>query len=230
MTNSTNESQSAPHDPDWIQALGDHIEHHIGPVANVIQEMVSDVVRIDLFLIEPDESRDYFTLVTCGMSSRPMDVPITDPDDLVLAPRRRYAELVLALPPTWPIYSDLLREEDYFWPIRWLKRIARLPHLYSDWVATGVTIPNGNPPQPVAPSTELCSFLLHEPMLFPEEFRTLQREEQIINFYSLVPLYEDELNFKIANKTDKLTQLFTQHQVTELVQPNRPHLPVGTAP
>ena len=41
----------------------------------VFHEIVSDVVHIDLLHVPPRRERPFHTLVTCGMSVRPMNVP-----------------------------------------------------------------------------------------------------------------------------------------------------------
>ena len=43
-----------------------------------------------------------------------------------------------------------------------------------------------------------------------------------INFYGVVPLYEDEMDFKLEKGTEALFDLFDEHEVTELVAPDRP--------
>ena len=113
-------------DDRFVTAIGEHVVKHVGPVTDVFHERVSDIVPIDVLVIGPDEGRPFTTLVTCGMSERPMRVPLENPDDLGLIPELRYAELLLALPPEWPVTPAAFEDEANYWPVRWLKRLARL--------------------------------------------------------------------------------------------------------
>ena len=98
-----------------------HVEQHIGPVGSVFHELGSDFVHIDIHVVPPTPGRDYLTLVTTGMSDWPMAVP--DDSDYPC-----YAELLVNLPAGWPLYQEAFEEEDNYWPVRWLKLLARWPH------------------------------------------------------------------------------------------------------
>ena len=41
-----------------------------------------------------------------------------------------YAEMVLCLPPTWKVSDEesTSDDEENYWPIHWMKMLARLPH------------------------------------------------------------------------------------------------------
>ena len=96
-----------PPDPDLdANLIADHVIAHIGPIANVFHEIKPDVVAIDLLVVGPSETRPVITLVTCGMSDRPIRIPIEDPDDLARVPELRFAELLLCLPPDWPLNPE----------------------------------------------------------------------------------------------------------------------------
>jgi hypothetical protein len=86
-------------DSENIAAIEAHIEKWIGKPATVFHELISDKVHIDIHIIPPSESRRCYTLVTSGMSDRPMKAPEQRPD---LA----YAELFLSLPPDWKMADE----------------------------------------------------------------------------------------------------------------------------
>jgi hypothetical protein len=67
--------EPAAGDEESIQAITRHIGQYVGPPARVFHELISDLVHIDLHLVEPTAERDYCTLVTSGMSDRPMPAP-----------------------------------------------------------------------------------------------------------------------------------------------------------
>ena len=58
-----------------LEAISDHIERHIGKIAQVWHEILSDLVHVDVHEIAPTEDRPYWTLVTSGMSDRSMAAP-----------------------------------------------------------------------------------------------------------------------------------------------------------
>jgi hypothetical protein len=196
-----------------ITAITTHIETHLGPVDWVFHEVVSDLVHIDVHLVKPTPERPHWTLVTSGMSDRPMNAP--DASD-------RYAELFLSLPGDWPLHQADFAEEANYWPVRWLKALARLPHEYDTWLGWGHTIPNGDPAEPFAESTSFCCWLVLPPLLAPEEFGELEvSDDKRIRFLALVPLYEDEMNYKLEEGAQELVQRFERRGVSELVDVGR---------
>ena len=62
-------------DGDHIETISNHIEEHVGPVSQVLHELVSDLVHVDIHQVSPTKSRPYHTLITSGMSDRPMTLP-----------------------------------------------------------------------------------------------------------------------------------------------------------
>ena len=166
--------QPAAGDPEHIERISEHIERHFGPVAGVYHELISDLVHIDVHVVNPTPQRNCYTLVTSGLSEAPMSVP----EGLEAL---RFAELFIQLPPTWPLHelnkvaarrreespAEAAAAERWYWPIRWLKTLARLPHEYDTWLGEGHTVPNGDPPEPYAEGTALCGAMLVEPTLVP---------------------------------------------------------------
>lgn len=211
-------------DPDelFVNAIGEHVVKHVGPVTNVFHERVSDLVRVDLLVVGPHEGRPFTTLVTCGMSERPMRVPLENPDDLALIPELRFAELFLALPPDWPMTPEAFQDEAHFWPIRWLKRLARLPHQMDGWLGLGHTIPNGDPPRPFAANSGFAGWLIDEPVVLPRELLKLRVADRVINFYAAVPLYPAEMEFKLHNGGGALAQRLDRGKVSEVIDVKRP--------
>ena len=203
-------------DPENIEAVSEHIEQHLGPVESVFHELVSDMVHVDVHWVKPSKRRPWHTLITSGMS----DLPMTVPD-----PCREYehAELCINLPRQWKISDKAFRNEQYYWPVRLLKMLARLPHEFETWLGTGHTVPNGDPAEPYADNTKLCCALILPPVSSPEKFHCLETEDgRMTWFYSVVPLYEDEMNFKLNKGLDALLSRFDSHDVSDMIDINRP--------
>ena len=69
------------------------------------------------------------------------------------------AELAIALPADWKLNQESIQDERWYWPIRLLKALARLPIVNDTWLAWGHTMDNT---RPFAENTELCAFILAE--------------------------------------------------------------------
>jgi hypothetical protein len=198
-----------------IEAISDHIEEFVGKVDGVFHEIVSDLVHIDVHMVAPRKKRDYYTLVTSGMSDRPMKAPEG-------AEGKQYAEVMICLPPDWKLSEKAFEKERWYWPVRWLKMLARLPHEYDTWLWEHHTVPNGDPPEPFADNTDLCVSYLLRPALFPKEFFKLKLKKKTIHFLCLVPLHADETKFKLKEGSDALVDLLDDAGVTELLDVERP--------
>jgi hypothetical protein len=210
------EFQLAIGDDDSIDRISAHIEEHIGPVAGVFHELISDLVHVDIHMVAPTAERPYHTLITSGMS----DLPMTTPEGTDLP---KYAELILSLPPDWPLTKEAFADGRNYWPIRLLKTLARLPHEYETWLGFGHTVPNnGDPAEPYAENTKLCCALVYQPLLVPEPALALKiDDEKTIWFYSVVPLYEEEMNFKLKKGSGEFFKRLQRQEVNELLDIKR---------
>jgi hypothetical protein len=214
-------------DEDTIAAISDHIERHLGPIAGVFHELISDQVHLDVYIVAPSADFPFYTLVTSGMSDRPMAVPPeADPDE---APP--YAELCILLPSTWPLpapgedSAEAFEDENVYWPIRWLKMVARLPHEYHTWLGFGHTIPNGEEAEPFADDTEQGCMLLLTAISLPEEFQTLQvRSNKTVQFYTLYPLYREEMELKMNQGVGALLDRFEEYNISDVLDLTRPNV------
>lgn len=205
----------APQGEECIKEISDHIESHLGKVETVFHEIVSDTVHIDVHFVKPTDDFPFVRLVTSGMS----DLPMTVPDG---AESSRYAELMVTLPGDWRLDQKSFEDENWYWPVRLLKGLARLPHKYRTWLGFGHSVPNGDPPEPYASRTGLCGAIVLPPVTVPEGFHRLRiNEEKEITFYAAVPLYAEEMNFKLRSGTDKLLDKFDRADVSDIIDPVR---------
>lgn len=207
--------QVPPADSARKRQIADHIEEQIGPIDYVFHELVSEYVQIDVHRVPPQSNRPYYTLITSGMSGLPMTVPNG-------AESLRFAELVLCLPSSWPLNMDDFQDERNYWPIRLLKVLARLPHEFQTWLGQGHSIPNGDPPQPYARNTRFCGAVIMPPLITPDEFRTLNLDgDDVIHFYSVLPLFHEEMECKLREGMNVLIDRLDRGQVSELVDLRR---------
>lgn len=209
-----------------IAAISTHIERYLGTPSGMYHELISDKVHLDVHVVPPSADFPFYTLVTSGMSDRPMAVPPeASPDE---APP--YAELCILLPSTWNIPQDAadlataFEDENVYWPIRWLKMLARLPHEYGTWLGFGHTVPNGEDAEPFADDTELGCMLLLTALSLPEEFQTLVvSPEKTVQFYTLYPIYREEMELKMAQGVDALIDRFEVYDTGDVLDLSRPN-------
>lgn len=217
-------------DPVLIEAVTEHFERVAGPVESVFHEIVSPEVHLDVHVIPPTPEHEHWTLFTTGCAERPMNVP---PE---VGPAYQFAELFCLLPKTWdvqalanaPALGDEPQDlERWYFPIRWLKGFARLPHEYDTWIGAGHTMPNGDPPEPFAPGVGFNGVALLDPYPFDDDFAVLDLGSRQINFYLLVPLYPEEMDFKLKHGMRKLLEtlepLVSKIGFPELMNPGRPN-------
>jgi hypothetical protein len=147
-----------------------------------------------------------------GMGAHRMNVPKELRDK-----KLDRAEIIVALPPDWEIQNE---DEKWYWPIRWLKILARLPGENNTWLGYGHTVPNG---EPFAKNTELCCILLAMPYTFEQEAAVCRLPGgDEINFYQMLPLYDNEVHFKIEHGAEAFEELYQEKcgMVVDVVRKN----------
>lgn len=195
-----------------MEAVEGHIQQYFGKFENVFHELSSPDIHVDICVVPPSEERDYYTLVTMGMGAHRMNVP----EELVEYKLER-AELAIALPADWKLDQESMKDEKWYWPIRLLKSLARLPINCDSWLGHGHTVENR---EPFADNTKLCTATLIGPQDTEDgsEVCILPGGEEV-NFYQVIPLYEDELDYKLEHDTDAL--LNKMRGISFVVNPTR---------
>lgn len=201
-----------------LEQIVAHVSANLGDIESVFHEIVSDTVHIDVHWVKPGPGSPCHRLVTSGMSDLPMHVP----EDFE---GPRYLELMVSLSPDWQISEEAFRDERWYWPIRLLKFLARLPHKYQTWLGYGHTVPNGDPAEPYGPGTRQSGCIILPSVSVSPAFYELPIDtDKTITFLSVVPLYEAEMNLKLRKGVDALLDLFDSKGVRDLVDPVRPDL------
>ncbi len=195
-------------DYDAVEA---HICRYFGKYPEVMHEIVSPDLHIDICIIPPSPQRNYYTLVTLGMGAHRMNVP----EELAEYKLER-AELMIALPPDWKLGEE---DERWYWPVRQLKTAARLPLQNDTWLGWGHSIDNR---EPYVEGVGLCGVLLVSPQTCRDKDSSVCRlaDGDEVNFYQLIPLHREEMEWKQTNGADALLEQL--EQVSFIVDPNRP--------
>ena len=180
-----------------MEAVEGHIQQYFGKFENVFHELSSPDIHVDICVVPPSQERDYYTLVTMGMGAHRMNVP----EELAEYKLER-AELAIALPGNWKLKREDLKNERWYWPIRLLKTLARLPIASDTWLGFGHTMDNE---EDFAKDTKLCAAILTGPQDTEDgsEVCILPSGEEV-NFYQVIPLYREELEYKMEHDADAL--------------------------
>ena len=180
-----------------MEAVEAHIQQYFGKFENVFHELSSPDIHVDICVVPPSKERNYYTLVTMGMGAHRMNVP----EELAEYKLER-AELAIALPGNWKLKHEDLKNERWYWPIRLLKTLARLPIASDTWLGFGHTMDNEDD---FAKDTKLCAAMLTGPQDTEDgsEVCILPSGEEV-NFYQVIPLYREELEYKMEHDADAL--------------------------
>ncbi len=195
-----------------------HVEKHIGEIHGTYAEIVPGVVAVDLIVVAPTPRKNYYTLVTSGMSDLPMSVP-QGAEDFT------YAELMMCLPPDWKISDEAFQDENNYWPVRAMKTLARFPHEHDTWLYLGHTVAYENAAvKSYAENNNFRGMLLSLPDTVEDKpgFFNLQcSDNKVIHFFNLTPLYQEELDYKLKHGMEALFGKLNAIGVGDVVDQNR---------
>lgn len=204
---------------DETAAITAHIEKYYGKIKTISHDNNPGGVCADICIIPPSIERDYYTLVTCGAGAHVMDLP----EELKDSDMSR-AELMICLPKDWKISDG---GDVWQWPanvLRWIAEIASEP---DTWIGWGHTIGGG---RAFSRDTELCAAFLAAPQNVKKEaFRAALPNGEKVCFYLVIPIYQEELDYKIAHSADGLSARLAEAGASFVVDPQRPNTCEGGA-
>lgn len=215
--------------------IEEHIERHIGKIGNVLHDRSNFEVHIDIFIIPPTKERNYYLLITSGMSEKPMHAPpeswkwwgldfdrmgVPEKDRAIF--ELRFAELMIKLPPDWPMPKGKIEENEFSWPFEELLDLIRYVHTNNQWFWVDHTMRGGSS-DTFSENTELTGWLFSFPMGdIPQEFNTLKvNKHKAIYFLQLIPLYYEEIQYAMEHGTEELIRLFRKYRIQDYVDINR---------
>jgi Suppressor of fused protein (SUFU). len=197
-----------------LDVMDMHIQKYFGKYDNVLHELFSPDIHVDICVVEPVPGRDYYILVTTGMGAHPMHIEEMDEQEGWQKPR---AELLITLPSDWDINSS---DDRWYWPVRLLRSLARLPIENDTWLGYGRTVESAGR---FAKNTKLCGCMLSWPYHFGEEAVICRLPDgQEVRFYQVLPIYEKEKEYKLENGGEALDDLFPQGP--RIIDPKRKRL------
>lgn len=109
-----------------------------------------------------------------------------------------------------PEYFDLKKEQ---WPIYWLDRVASIPQKNKTWLGLGDTIPAGKPPEAISDKLTANHFVIMNPYVIQKYLN----EESEVYHLAIVPIFQEELDYKLRNSYTILFKKFSKNGITEMV-------------
>lgn len=212
----------------YLEEIQEHIDK-VYPCSQkepfVLHEIVSDIVHIDVNIIPPEGERDYYVLWTSGMSDLPMNLPDGDYDKKEF----NRAELFMYLPADWKFGKmgemDSQVPDEYYWPVHWIRFLARFPHEYHTWLGSGHTLPNGENYAPLGEGTEMGGFFFIPPISLGDKYPGVEpltcKDGVKINFLWAIPMYKEEIEFKLEEGFDAMMDLFSEKEFPRVLDPKR---------
>ncbi|EIT87222.1 ankyrin repeat family protein [Fictibacillus macauensis ZFHKF-1] len=186
---------------------------YFGPVKNSIGELIpGSKVAVTIHVIPSSKEHPFTTLFTTGMSDEPMGYSMEEE-------AFKYAELLLKLPSDWPVEQDVMNDPAHFWPMKWLRMVAHIPHLYEGGLDEGVILPNGDPPQPFAPNTKLSCIMSCRP--YESELDSIPTGQGDVNVFTLIPIYEEERMLALEKGHEYLLKRMREHGISDVLDIHR---------
>ena len=131
-----------------------------------------------------------------------------------------YCELMLHLPFYWIID----RKPENYWPVEWLRRVARYPRENGTWLFYGRLMPGDGPP--LSSNTRLNCLTVGATRMLPntaerDKFIMLDLGVKTVYFFTLLPLYEEEAQYRKDHTAEELFDLFDERDISDIIIPGR---------
>jgi hypothetical protein len=202
--------------PNSVEIIDNHLDQFFDEDSDikVFDEIESELIHRDVYFIKANEERQYHILLSCGMSALPMTVP----KDIESS---EFIEVMILLPKEWNLEYESFNEEKNYWPIRIMKEIMMLPHENETWFGFGHTYGHQEGEE-FAEGIGFSSIMLASSMELSAEFTQIELDNgKVVEIYTLIPLYKEELEFKKKNGTSALLEKFDKFGIEEIVKIGR---------
>ncbi len=168
--------------------------------------------EVPLLRIVIESKPPVFLLMTNGLSDFTMTVPGPEVG-------REHNEIYFCVPSYWDL--DAVENPNMNWVYYWIQRLAKHVITKNSWFGPGHTMACGNPFQNLSELSKCNHFFLNNPMLLSEELTPFKIEEKTIYFLAIIPMFEDEMDYKQGKGTQKLIKKFVANGVTEKIDDYR---------
>lgn len=133
---------------------------------------------------------------------------------------REHNELFFCLPTYWDLED--LTNPAFSWIYNWIFRLEQFVKSTNTWFGPGHTIPCGNPPAAISPTMKQEYFIFLDPLFLEQPLEPIQQGDFTCHFLAIVPIFGDELDFKMGKGTVKLVAKFINRGIDERLDDYRP--------
>ena len=191
---------------DELRALEGYIRDAFGHIGRMFYDAGGEGMRIDVAVSEPAEARDFYTLTTIGMGAHRMDVPAE-----LAEKNQSFAELTMLLPPDWDLMNDT-------WPFHVLQETARRPFAEFEYLSVGNAYRGA-----MMDGSGFYGVLVIPATTFGgTPTRLMVPGGKIINFYLLLPIYEEEWDYIVRHQDSyAFWALYAERVGSIVVDPGR---------
>lgn len=182
------------------------IEENFGKIEKIYQDVGYDDLYLDVAQINPTKEKPYYTLITLGMGEHKMYNQNNENFS-------SYTELMISLPTDWN-----LDDENYTWVIDELMHLAYIPFTFYFSYEWGHLENNF---EPFSSNTKLSALTILYPEMKKENSGLLKLENRNLQFYQIVPLYDEEYTFALKNGMKNLLLLDVEKKIGFIIDMNR---------
>lgn len=191
----------------------EYIEKNFGKF-KVYHELYSPDIHIDILIVPPSPEANYYKLITEGIGAYKMNTP-EELNDY----RLDRMELITYLPPSW----DMKIDEQVGWIISNMKLIGRVPIMNNTFICSGQTISYYD--ENDIKDKKFCASLLINGMTYNnKELHFRFDENRKINFYQVIPIFKEELQYKLDNGLEAFLDVLDDNRLDLVVDFNRSNL------
>jgi hypothetical protein len=171
-----------------------------GAISRVEQE------EMCFLLVKLELKKSVTVLLTDELSNHKMPIP----NDVTTA---EFIELYFCLPNYWGL--DDYENPQMNWVFFWAKRLINYVQENNTWFAHGHTMPCGKEKKSLSPTMKQNHFLLSYPILLEKELRPLVIGDKTVQFLSIIPIFEKEMNYKQHKGMERFMQKMLNGGITE---------------
>ena len=157
-------------------------------------------------LITPKNKNGNKILIATGLSEFQMNVHEKHIGE-------EFNELYFYLPSYWDLND--IENSSMNWVFIWLEKLKNHVISKNSWFGNGHTIATGKPLVPLSDKMLQNHFILAHPMELSNELAPIKLVNKTIHFLAVIPIFEDEMDYKQGKGTAKLFKKFAQANVTE---------------
>jgi hypothetical protein len=173
---------------------------------NRVLDVAVNEGEVPLLIVDLELRSPVTVLVTNGLSDYRMPVPEKEEG-------KEYNELYFCLPSYWE-WEDRSNPR-MNWVFEWIQRLVKYVLTNETWFGHGHTMPCGEGMKSLSETMKQNHFFLSNPMHLENEMAPVIANSKRIFFLGIIPIFEDEMDYKQGKGTFKFVQKLMNKDVTE---------------